>query len=205
VARVWNFDGVRKDEWIQPSLSANLKAQTNIWTSYLYSNERFANKDFDSIQRFMLNVNSNFSDPLRVGFWLSHGRFIARGLDDPVLGDGTEFILWGTIKPLQRFIIQPEYSYFTLDHPDNGPNIFSGYILRTRINYQFTRELFLRLIIQYDDFDDELDIEPLLTYKLNPFTVFHFGSTHDYRDLDGSGFTQTSRQFFLKFQYLFRI
>jgi len=40
----------------------------------------------------------------------------------------------------------------------------------------------------------------------NSFTLFYVGSRHDYHDYDGSmGLRQTSRQFFLKFQYLVRV
>ncbi|MCI0694308.1 hypothetical protein L0337_20155 [candidate division KSB1 bacterium] len=125
---------------------------------------------------------------------------------DPVLGRGADFQAWATIKPMQRLIIQPEYSYSKLNYPD-GRNIFRGYILRTRVNYQFTRELFLRLITQYNDFSRGFNVEPLLSYKLNAFTIFYIGSTHQYLDLDPNrnDLTQTSRQFFMKFQYLVRI
>ena len=43
--------------------------------------------------------------------------------------------------------------------------LFAGYVLRTRTNLQFTRELFLRVVVQYNDFSQRLDVEPLLTYK----------------------------------------
>ena len=42
---------------------------------------------------------------------------------------------------------------------------------------------------------------------INPFTVFFVGSSHSMTDFedDHSGFRQTDRIFFLKFQYLFRV
>jgi len=69
----------------------------------------------------------------------------------------------------------------------------------------------LRLILQYDDFASLRDVEPLLSYKINPFTVFYAGSTHRLEHFgdDRSGpfdpdLTQTERQFFLKVQVLLR-
>ncbi|MCK4631759.1 MAG: hypothetical protein KAT79_00745 [candidate division Zixibacteria bacterium] len=87
------------------------------------------------------------------------------------------------------------------------------FILRSRLNYQFSRELSLRLIVQYNDFYDDLDLEPLLTYRLNPFTVFYVGATSnfhyydssDYDSVSASEWAATSRQFFFKMQYLFQI
>jgi len=63
--RIWNFDGIRKERWIQPQLSISLKAQTSVWLSYMWNPERFAGTDFSGVERFMLNVNSNFSDPVK--------------------------------------------------------------------------------------------------------------------------------------------
>ena len=117
--------------------------------------------------------------------------------------------------------ITPELTYSHLDHQDSyleahpgtEREIFSGYILRTRLTYQFTREWFLRLIVEYNDFADELAVEPLVTYKVNPYTVFYVGMGSNYRNfdpddysqLDGSEWHLARRQFFAKFQYLFRI
>jgi hypothetical protein len=82
------------------------------------------------------------------------------------------------------------------------------------LSLQFTRELFARVILQWDDFGGQFSFEPLLTYRLNPFTVFYLGATSDYTDFGRrddldlptqAGLTQTSRQFFLKFSYLLRL
>jgi hypothetical protein len=122
------------------------------------------------------------------------------------LGDGYENEFYATIKLWQRLIINPTYNYSELSYPNDGGKIFAGYVLRTRINYQLAREWFLRLIVQYENFDRTVSIEPLLSYKLNPFTIFYLGSTHGYQKLGNTSpdYEPTSRQFFLKFQYLFR-
>jgi hypothetical protein len=71
--------------------------------------------------------------------------------------------------------------------------------------YQFTSEVFLRLIGQYDKFNKAVDFFPLVSYKLNAYTIFYIGSTYSLSDYgDPFGFRQTSRQYFLKLQYLYR-
>jgi hypothetical protein len=203
---IWNFDDVRKDEWVNTELNVQFKGQTSTSVSYLASRERFQDIVFPGIRRWESYVESNFSDFVSVGTWASQGRFIARNEDPPVLGRGTVLDLWGSIKPIKRLVIQPNYSYSELRHPDTDSTFFSGFILRTRANYQFTRELSLRFVVQYDDFDKAFDIEPLLTYKLNPFTIFYIGSTLAYMDYEETREpVQTSRQFFLKLQYLFQV
>ena len=130
---------------------------------------------------------------------------IARRVDPPVLGDLVYGEAWGTIKPITRLVFEPSVIYQTLDNPD-GSNIFEGYILRVRTQFQFTRELFLRLIVDYDGFGDALSVEPLLSYKLNPFTVGYLGSTHAARRADPSlDMEEQERQYFAKLQYLFQM
>jgi hypothetical protein len=205
-ARNWNSDWVRKDEFIRPAISLGMRAQTWVNAGFRIANERFRGVEFSGVNRFDIDVSSNFSSVASLGFHTSIGRYIARTLAEPVLGRGVQFDARGTFKPHERLIIQPNFWFQTLDDP-NGVNVFEGYIVRLRSTLQFTRELFLRLVVQYDQFDDAFSIEPLLTYRINPFTAFYVGSTHAYNELGGesTGLTATSRQFFAKFQYLFRV
>jgi hypothetical protein len=103
--------------------------------------------------------------------------------------------------------VEPSLIFSSLDRHDTGEEIFSGWILRTRNTLSFSRQLFLRLVLQYDDFDQQFNVEPLVTYKLNPFTLFYIGSTQVYRELPGQRdeLTPVERQYFAKFQYLFRL
>ena len=205
VGRVWNFRDVFKDEWLRPQVYAQLKGQTQVTLSYLLSRERFHDEVFPGIKIFLVNANTNASKLISGGFSVNTGHTIARNIETPVLGYGTNVDVWTDLKPVNRLVISPNYVYSKLDHPD-GDNIFEGYILRTRLNYQFTRQLFTRVVFQYDQFDQAYSLEPLVSYVINPFTVFYLGSTHAYTDFErGEALTQTSRQFFLKLQYLFRV
>lgn len=199
-----NYDGESKRRLIEPSFWANLTAQTfvNFW--YDIGSEQFAGVDFDDIRRWGLFARTNFSDPVRFGFFVSHGESVRRDRSAPRLGVGTDAEVFATLKPFARLVIEPSVNYSELNSAADGTEFFSGYILRTRTNFQFTRELFLRLVLQYNDFSQELSVEPLLTYKANPFTLFFIGSSLAYQDYDDRAFTQRSRQIFAKFQYLFR-
>ena len=204
-ARVWNFTGQRKDEWLQPEISVLFRRQTQVSVNYLWSRETYRNVYFPGIRRFGVGVESNFSKPVSVGFSLSKGRFVARRVDPPVLGRGTNYSVSATLRFWQRLIVIPQLDYSKLAYPD-GSKIYSGFVSRTRINYQFNREWFLRLVVQYDDFDRSLSIEPLLSYKLNPFTIFYLGSSYGLQEPGGDGdWTNTGHQYFLKLQYLLRV
>ncbi|MEE9554899.1 MAG: DUF5916 domain-containing protein [candidate division Zixibacteria bacterium] len=204
--RVWNSRGEFKDHWLVTYLGAMLKAQTSANLSHIYTQEIFRGVDLPEMNRLELNISSNFSEPVQAGFNYYTGEFIARNEDPPVVGDGLNFAIWVDIKATSRLKIEQVYRFSSLKRQDNDVELFKGYIYRTRINYQFNREIFLRLVLQYNDFDENFDIDPLLSYKLNPFTIFYIGSTVDYTDINDSGeMTLTSRQFFAKFQYLFRM
>lgn len=205
----WNHAGVYKDQWIIPRLEINLKAQSAVTFAYMFSSELFRGKQFDDIRWFEFHGSTYFSNILSGGMDLTIGRFISRNLEDPVLGRGADISIYATIKPLQQFNIQPRLDYATLRHPETREHIYDGYVLRTNFNYQFSHELFLRMVLQYDDFSKEFALEPLMTYRINPFTMFYVGSTHDFTEMQETGnerrYAATGRQFFAKFQYLMQI
>jgi len=216
VARFWNFQGQVKDEWIQPQLRLRFIGQTDMGIGYLFDNEHYKGNDYKGINRWRIWVDSQFSEPFQIGFWLQTGRYIANRWEDiPVKGHGTDLEVWGSIKPFQQLILRPSFVFSEMYRLDNDEEVFNGYIFRLRTNMQFTKELFLRLILQYNTFNERVDIEPLLSYKLNPFSIFYIGSTHDFRDFkndasepptyNNPGWHQTSRQYFMKFQYLFSL
>ncbi len=111
------------------------------------------------------------------------------------------------------------------------PSIFNNHILRSKLNYQFSRELSLRAILDYNavlpnpqlvalDRSKRLTADFLLTYLLHPGTALYLGYTDRYENLAldpgmppsqppslrfiGSPTTSTGRQFFAKISYLFR-
>ncbi len=208
VGRVWNFAGPRKDEWLMPQLNVLFKRQTMVEVSYLWSSETYRNVYLPGIERWTLNIESSPAKPVTVDLFLMHGRLIARNIEVPVLGRATSFSAAASLRFWRSLVISPEYAYEKLDYPD-GTEIYSGYVTRTRINYQFSREWFLRLVVQYDNFNRSMSLEPLLSYKLNPFTIFYFGATRGFQQPEGrsgllNNWTKTGHQYFLKLQYLLR-
>lgn len=206
--RVWDYRGTRKDEWLSADLCLNFAKQTHIHPSFILSRERWRGVWFDDIRLLRINVDNQTFDAFRLGVHFSYGNTIARNVDSlPVMGRATEVSISGTIKPLQQLTIEPSINYLKLNNRDTGEKIHEGSVIRARLNYQFTRELFVRTIVQYNDFDNDLRFEPLVTYKLNPYTIFYIGSTHSFwYELGKAHYPERSeRQFFLKFQYLFRV
>ncbi len=208
--RIWNFDNVRKEAAISPAVHMVLKRQSQLFVRYSFERELYNGVQFGGIRRLVAEVSSNFSNAAQAGVSVVVGRDIARSIDVPELGKSLNWSIFTSVRPTDRIHIRPRFLYSSLQDRETGEEYFSGFILRTRLGYQFSRRFFVRAIIQYNDFSQDLEIDPLLTYKVNAFTAFYVGSTHDFGRFDRLGdspsryFRQDSRQIFFKFQYLLR-
>ena len=212
--RFWNYDNVRKDESLFTGFNIMLKRQTRLNANIFTSNELFAGVEFKGIERANINVESNFSERMQAGLRMTFGDSIYRNRSNPDMGGLMSVGARLTVKPSSRMTVFANLDHTKLRNRHTGENYFQGYIARTRVNYQFTRKLLTRVIVQYNDFSEQLDVDPLVTYRISPFTVFHVGSTHRFADFPGSMgngeddalvFQQTERQFFFKLKYLFRM
>lgn len=201
-----NYDGAFKDTWYSPSVWVRFKKQITLFASYVWSEERFKDVLVEGISRFEGEIDINTLNTVSGGAHARVGRSVARSEDPPLLGVERTYDVWTTFKPTPRLMLDATYTFAKMLERPDGPELYRGYIARTRFTYQFTRRLFLRLVTQYNDFNDQVEIDPLLSYKINPFTVFFVGSSHRLENFGGDvDYRQTERQFFVKFQYLFRI
>ena len=148
---------------------------------------------------------------------------------------GTSFNPWMEIKATSRIRNVFEINSFSLYTHYGGSLIRKQWIYRNTLTYQFSKKWFLRLIGEYvtvvaneAQTDDDgnivygtdlkalrdhsesqfFSVDPLISYKINPFTVFfvgaHLGGESDpYPNRDG--LSRTNQSIFVKFQYFMRI
>lgn len=141
----------------------------------------------------------------------------------PFLGRAAEAELGLTIRPTPRLRVGQTFINSRLNTPA-GSHVFTERLWRSKINYQFSRFLSLRTIVDYKaEFGDTTlaDIEDkkrwsadvLLTFLVNPGTAIHLGYTDQYENLAllaGSversrrPELSTARQVFVKLNYLWR-
>jgi hypothetical protein len=202
---IWNLDGERKDVWLRPGVYMLLPRQTNVSVNAVFSRELFRGIEFPDIRRYAASVSTTPSAAVQAGFYVERGRSIARTLQTPEMGSGLEANLWANLRPVARLTLSPSVGYGHLRSLADDREFYAGYIARVRGEYQFNRELSLRVVTQYNDFSGGVDVEPLLVYRLNPFSIFYVGSTQGYGEFDPQGWRPTGRQYFLKFQYLFQM
>ena len=164
-------------------------------------------------------------------------RFGQRINIDPVLGQEPELArrssgnLTLTLRPVHRLRIDNSYLFFRLTHPGNRLSIFNNHILRSKWNWQFNRELSLRIILQYNALlanqlntslgtSKNFNADFLVTYLLHPGTALYIGYNSNLQNIDlvpcalpssctsqvlrTNRFINDARGFFVKFSYLFR-
>ncbi len=213
VGRVWDYDGRFKDEWFQPNLNFNFIGQSYFGLSALWSKERFAGKTIPGIRRLNISAESRPLETVGVGAYVGRGDLIYRNFRDPQLGLSLIAGVDVDLKPTDRLRWSSSWDYAEMESKRDGSKLFKGYIVRTRVDYSFSRRLFARCILEYDNFREGLSVEPLVTYQINPFTVFYVGANSSRREFDISDkngldefwLEETNRQFFAKISYLWQI
>lgn len=146
----------------------------------------------------------------------------------PVVATFMGMPLRATVRPLKGLTIENTYLLTRLSDRQTGLNIFNNHIIRSKWNYQFTKEFSLRLIGQYVTTisnpalttlqnTKRFNGDVLFTYLVHPGTAIYVGYNSDLQNLDPSlastpdgllrtrsSFINDGRQFFVKVSYLFR-
>ena len=146
----------------------------------------------------------------------------------PELTDETLFDLELTIRPVSQLVIDASVISDRLNQQGTGAQIFHSAIARVKFNWQFNRELSLRLILQGDDLESDpslvvasapharsVNTDVLLTWLKHPGTAVYVGfntntsnlATYepDFPGATRPGMVGDGRRVFVKFSYQFRI
>ena len=154
------------------------------------------------------------------------------GACPPVLANSNYARIDATIRPIKSLTISNSYllSRLTRYHDDlPGNSVFNDHIIRSKWNYQFTREFSLRFIGQYATLlanpartslqsTKNFNADVLFTYLVHPGTAVYVGYNSNLQNLDPAlgldpngninrtrdHFINDGRQFFVKLSYLFR-
>lgn len=208
---MWTADGRLVDQWTKLGLVLEFQNGITIESGYLPFNQgEYGGVFHKNVNRWNIGVYAdNFSKLITGGVYGDWGKYIVRFEDPSFVGDGFNLGLYATIKPFDRLRNDVEYNYSELSRPDGGELLYAGYVISDKISYQFNKNFFLRVLLQYDMFNKYLTVDPLLSYKWNPYTIFYIGSSHDINEITGqnavSKFVESNRQFFAKFQYLWSL
>lgn len=233
----WNRRNQLQDWYASAGFNVEFTGLTTIEFKRSESYELFLDKGF----RTSDNSISFFTDKLSwLGFSGSYNwggainYFPAPGLE-PFRADSKNANIGLTLRPSTRFRFEQTYIYSHLSTNSNPlpaadssrATIFDNHIMRSKLNYQFNRELSLRAIFDYNavlpnsalvnlERDKRLTTDFLLTYLLNPGTALYIGYVDNYENLTlvpgspptllrtGLPFNSTGRRLFVKISNLFR-
>ena len=234
---LWDYGGELQEWTVEPGAEIELAGQTEIGVRHWQDFERFLGEDF----RFHTSAAYASTSWLK---WLTLDTFYrwgqginfepAEGLA-PFLGRRREFEGGLTLRPVSQLRFDQRYIYArlatdaeSLEGVSAGRTVFDNHILRSKVNYQFTREWSARVIVDYEavlpdeslvalERSKRLNFDVLITYQANPWTAVYVGYTDAYADLrvdplarpqtvrGGDPTTSVGRQVFVKVSYLLRV
>src|SRR3989454_5447111 len=217
----WNHAGILQDWGVGLGFQVDLTKQTTISISRGEAYELFANIGFRKHSTSLLLSTQPYK-------WISFSARYAEGTGEnffpaptlvplqPFLGNTRPVNFGFTLRPSSRFRLDETLIYYRLGTRAGavappfsaGQSVFNNYLNRAKLNYQFTKELSLRLILDYNatiantqlfdvqrslgGFHDpkgtfaptkQFTTDVLLTYLLHPGTAVYLGYNNGYSDL----------------------
>lgn len=225
-------DGVKVYSELSPSVTWNFPtSRINIGAQEV--TEVLRPKDFAGLPRATAYDYGNFSASYRnsvlssltidVGYRQGDAlNLVPRAGFLPYVADTNRTDISVLYRPIERLRIDNSYVRTELD----GGKVFTNDIFRSSWNYQFTREMSLRFIAQYENTDagqftrlkddKNMNFDILLRYVLNPWSALYFGyntnqSNFDIIETEGvrevvttDDLKRDGSQFFVKFSYMFQ-
>ncbi|HET9994127.1 MAG TPA: DUF5916 domain-containing protein [Candidatus Acidoferrum sp.] len=216
----WNHAGILQDWGAGLGFQVDLTKQTTISLNRGEAYELFQGIGFRKHSTSVLVSTQPYK-------WISFSARYTQGIGEnffpartlvpfqPFLGNTKRVNFGFTLRPSSRFRLDETLIYYRLGTRDGwvtppfspGQSVFNNYLNRVKLNYQFTKELSLRLILDYNatiansnlvDVQRNLggtDSPPflptkkftpdvLLTYLLHPGTAIYLGYNNGYSDLN---------------------
>ncbi len=236
--RMWDHSGARLDAFHDVGMMFELPGFTYVEVFQTADRELLRAKDFTSLaenQAFShrqngFYVGSQIVPQVGLAAQLTRGtgiNFYPLAGQPPVLGNVTDANLDVILRPLTPLRIQNSYLLERLTDRAGGASVFNNHIIRSNWNWQFNRELSLRVILQYNsvlanpaftslETSKNFNADFLFTYLVNPWTALYIGYNSNHQNVDlltsptgtqlirTNDFLNDARQFFVKFSYLIR-
>ena len=220
--RNYDFAGVLQDEVADAGINLALFRNMFVASNTRRELERYGGLDFVKTRS---RVFGRVDTSRRIGLSLEYrrGEQIFFDANAPYLGREQGITARLNLRPVSRLRSAINITTNRFTDPRRGSEeVFDVRILRALTTYQFSNRLLFRNISEYNTLDEALDLNFLLTYRVNAGTVFYAGyDDHyqqadliegdllDWNDVGGRGLRvlgrqRTNRAVFLKFQYLFR-
>jgi len=194
-----NYNGLIKKQDLSLSTSSDLKNGDFFKVSAEFEKENFNGLQFDNLYEFEFGYRNQLNSNLKLYNELQSRNIIVRNLDTPKKSD------YYQVKTYIEYRVSEKSNFGVGVSYQKAEDYYDGIMLRANINNSFNSRLTMRTKIQYSDFSNSWFIEPMITYQPNAFSALYFGVNDLLQAEDDiiSNLTESKRQIFIKFQYLF--
>ena len=227
VWRKYNYNRIVKDTGVMTNVQIQLRRQTTVSVSaFVFNRENLRGRQFGDARKVWGFIQNSMSNSLTGFLFLSSGNEINRmGREgDPrnpfEIVPGSMIDVGVTAKPSAKINNSVEYQDYRLWKTRGGETLMTQKILRNSLSFQFSRSLFVRLIGEYNVAnyyssyarqmvrERYFTLDPLVSFKLNAFSVFYLGGHLGARDnvtLDWPDIRPDEQTLYAKLQYLLTV
>lgn len=204
----YSYSGKLKLIQLMPFYSMRFKNGFQLTYGYaIVPFEEYKGIEFNNYGLNFINLRYSPSEKINILSRVLIGSDIAYNIEEPVIGNRASFLFSLNYQPSNKFNTGIMISSESMNYKVTNDEIYNGYILRTNSNYQFNRDLSLKLVLEYNDFSNHLFFQTLLKWNPNPSTIFYLGGNTDMKNNINSNanWVSDSAQLFFKLQYLFKV
>ena len=237
---LWDHNGTFLNYQVNPAYEWDFQRQSVFNVFGFLEHERLRPVDFSALttNRDYAHVGGGLAGSTQFFKWLNVNaevdwgtatNFVPPANTPPVIAYQNTATIRAVVRPAKGLTIENTYLMTRLLDQDTGLNIFNNHIIRSKWNYQFTKEFSLRVIPEYDTVignpaltsltnTKRFNGDVLFTYLITPGTAIYAGYNSNLQNLDPSlrfgpdgnllrtrnGFINDGRQIFIKLSYLFR-
>jgi hypothetical protein len=202
---LWDHNGTRLTHQLNPQYEWDFQRNSAFVIFNVWEHERLRPQDFSTLttNRDYTHViggaqlNTQYFKWINLSMemdWGTATNFVPR-TGPPVLAYQNTGFVKATVRPTKGLTIENTYLMTRLLDQNTNLNIFNNHIMRSKWNYQFTKEFSLRLIGEYDTTISNpflttlqntkgFNGDVLFTYLLTPGTAIYAGYNSDLQNLD---------------------
>ena len=186
--------------------------QTVIRLSLWKSNEIFLNESYNR-DAFSLEYSMEPVKNYNFYFNITNGNYIRYDYSSPEQAKGKQIYTGMSVQITEHFKTGFDIAYSDLYSIHTGAKIYDETIIRNNTVIQFNENLYLRSILQYNDYQKQLDLNLLASFTYIPGTVIYLGYGSVYNKVrweneryqPADKFLMTNKEFFLKASYLVKL
>ena len=198
-----NYDNVLLQQEYELNGEINLSNQFEFRGGFKNNKKLFfEGNSFSNLTNINFSTTYSPSGNFYIRAGINDGKSIARRIAKPVVGDSFNYNISSRYQFTDEFNVRIQYRYQELVDPITKDDYFAGYISSIRGTYQFDSNSRLRVVHEYNDFNNDSYTQALFQWQPDSATIFYIGGTFNQKDIEGT-WQQEGSQIYMKLQYLF--